>query len=216
MIITLEGVPAVGKSTIAKILESEFGFYRVAEVNELFPLRPSPESDLWYAKRQIERAKIARSFPNSVLDGDVFQVVWFSWLYPELKISDPGSVMEFLLSNASSISLPSFYCYLYVENDCRLEREKVREAARGHNYEQFLRKFNRYADMLEPQMALFEAIDREYPGWVLLHENKDAQLAIRKMLGKRIPDPPNTREYLSWLKAWLLRNEASRFKRVRL
>lgn len=87
MIIMLEGLTAAGKSTVAKLPASEYGFYRVQEVNELFPIRPNPEPINWYLERQIERSAIARIHRNCVLDGDIFQVAWLSWIYPERGFS---------------------------------------------------------------------------------------------------------------------------------
>lgn len=212
MIIALEGPPATGKTTTAKRLASDHGFFRVPEVNELFPTRPSPEPIYWYAARQIERCELAFKNQDSVLDGDPFQAAWFSWLYPERGFPECSATMDYFLENADSMILPSFYAYLYVDAETRHERERVREKARGHDDHQFSRKWNRYADMPVSQRAIFDAIAEAYPGWVVPIEAKALESVVRVLLGIPPPQPPEPAEFIAWFADWLRRNTSRDFR----
>ena len=106
MIITLEGAPAVGKSTIARELESGSGFKRIPEVNELFKSRPENESSDWYAKQQLKRMSLTGlSAERCVFDGDPFQVVWFSWMYSERINQSWREKLQVFLDNKEALGL---------------------------------------------------------------------------------------------------------------
>ncbi|MEM7019996.1 MAG: hypothetical protein AAF512_21985 [Pseudomonadota bacterium] len=212
MIIALEGAPAVGKSTTAKYLAKEHGFYRVPEVNELFPTRPDPEPKDWYRARQLERFEIAAANQNSVLDGDPFQAIWFSWLYPGRGFADWSEVMAYFQAHAESIPLPSFYGFLYIDSEVRYERERGREMKRGHSHERFLQKWNRYADITGPHQAIFEAMAVEYPGWVVSLKTNDLPQVVNALLNTQPPEPTDPRDFTMWLASWLHANSPRNFR----
>ncbi|KZN66475.1 hypothetical protein N473_08780 [Pseudoalteromonas luteoviolacea CPMOR-1] len=207
LVITLEGVPAVGKSTVAKLLEQDHGYCRVPEVNELFPNRPSPEPVHWYALKQLERSHIATQNEYSLLDGDIFQVIWLSWIYPDRGFIDYQTAAELFIENIDLLRLPSLFVYLYVNDDIRYQRELEREKRRGHDRQQSIKKYQRYQSMRVPQQALFEAIDKQYPGWVLFLENNDSHSSVKKIVKRRhnaiLPSP---KEFVAWLRDWLSRH----------
>jgi adenylate kinase family enzyme len=212
MIITLEGAPATGKSTIAKHLAQCHGFFRVPEVNELFPDRPKSEPEYWYCERQIDRLNLATTHINSVLDGDAFQAVWFSWLYPDRGFADWSRSMEFFRANVHAITLPSFYAHLHASDSERYEREKGREEARGRSHDQFVRKWSRYVDFQAPHKALFDAMSRQYPGWVVSLKAADVEVLAEKLLSTTSGDPPDAIEFVEWLGDWLGSNNSEDFR----
>jgi adenylate kinase family enzyme len=212
MIITLEGAPATGKSTIAKHLAQCHGLFRVPEVNELFPDRPRPEPEYWYCERQIDRLNLATTHVNSVLDGDAFQAIWFSWLYPDRGFAHWSRSMEFFRARVRAITLPSFYAYLHASDSERYGREKDRERARGRSHDQFVRKWSRYVDFQAPHKALFDAMSREYPAWVVSLETTDVEASAEKLLSTTSGDPPGTIEFIEWLGAWLGSNDSEDFR----
>jgi predicted ATPase len=73
-IISIEGAPGVGKSTIAAAL-ARLGAFVVPEVNQLFA-EPKPEPPDWYYDRQNARWEMAQLKAAqgrlAVLDGDPF------------------------------------------------------------------------------------------------------------------------------------------------
>jgi deoxyadenosine/deoxycytidine kinase len=97
-IICLEGASGVGKSTTSSILEYEFGFEVIPEVNFLFK-RSANESDTWYFEKQIERWKLAENiFLNgrvAVLDGDIMQPLWYNWIFDDLGFQAIDQVIEY-------------------------------------------------------------------------------------------------------------------------
>jgi hypothetical protein len=212
MIITLEGAPATGKSTIAKHLAQSHGFFRVPEVNELFPDRPRPEPEYWYRERQIDRLNLATTHVNSVLDGDAFQAIGFSWLYPDRGFAHWPRSMAFFRANVHAITLPSFYAYLHASDSERYGREKDRERARGRSHDQFVRKWSRYVDFQAPHKALFDAMSREYPAWVMSLETTDVEASAKKLLSTTSGDPPDAIEFIEWLGAWLGSNDSEDFR----
>ena len=212
MIITLEGAPATGKSTTAEHLAEYHGFFRVAEVNELFAQRPNPEPEYWYCERQIERCGLAAKNQDSVLDGDPFQAAWFSWLYPNRGFSDWSKVMNYFVAHAHAITLPTFYAYMHIDTDERYQREQAREQARGHSHERFLRKWARYEDMPAPQQALFDAISAQYPGWVVSLETVNLRRVVRTLQATQPAESPKPVEFTCWLADWLSQNNPDDFR----
>lgn len=83
-VICLEGASGVGKSTTACELSKRYSAYTVPEVNVLFE-RPDPMPRYWYFERQAERWQIAQEklvdHEIVILDGDVFQPLWYNWAY---------------------------------------------------------------------------------------------------------------------------------------
>ncbi|XOV83799.1 MAG: hypothetical protein ACFHXK_01535 [bacterium] len=212
MIITFEGAPAVGKTTVAKRLASEHGYVRIPEVNELFPERPSPEPEYWYCERQLDRCQTALKYENSILDGDPFQAVWFSWIYPNRGFADWSTSLRYFIANAHRITLPSCYVYLCIEPDERFRREKEREYARGPTYEQFLNKWNLYADFQGPQQALFDAIKGKFPGWIHTTMTRKSGETVAELASLAPATAPAVDMYLSWLSDWLKDNNSDDFR----
>ena len=208
----LEGAPATGKSTVSKFLAEHHGFYRIAEVNELFPDRPDPEPEYWYCERQLDRCELARVHQKSILDGDLFQPVWFSWIYPDRGFADWSKSLGFFQSHAESIVLPSNVAHLHIDDVERFERERGREKLRGRNQEQFLLKWSRYSDFGAPQTALFEAMSREYPGWVISLEVIELQSTVRRLLEVHPVTPPTPSEFTRWLADWLGNNSSDSYR----
>jgi broad-specificity NMP kinase len=82
MIICLEGPSAVGKTTTCSAIAEQMGAYIVPEVNAIFE-RPADASPNWYLECQVARWEIAQRQQEqhgfAVLDGDLFQPLWYNW-----------------------------------------------------------------------------------------------------------------------------------------
>jgi hypothetical protein len=168
-IVALEGAPGVGKSTTAGAL-ADRGAFVVPEVNLLFA-RPSPEPADWYCERQVARWEMAalqaRAGRLAVLDGDLLQPVWFSWIYaPEW--GDPRVPLAYFRRSLAEgrMRLPDHYVLLWVAEEERRERMLARERARGLGEERAQKKTAAYAAMVEPQRRFFQALGERFPGWV--------------------------------------------------
>ncbi len=211
MLITLEGAPAVGKSTIAKQLSLTYGYVRIPEVNELFPNRPASEPTYWYCDRQLDRCNLAARIENGVYDGDLFQPIWFAWLYPNRGHMRWVETAEYFIKNHLSIKMPSFYAYLQIDEGERYRREQLREKKRGHTHERFLNKWARYKNFPGPQSALFKAMHEAFPGWVHLFESSSIFRLASELVSIETSAPPNAEYFIEWLIAWLDRNHAADF-----
>jgi deoxyadenosine/deoxycytidine kinase len=124
MIITFEGGPASGKSTVASELENSYGCCTVPEVNKLFG-KESRSSDLWYYQKQAERWQLAlqnqESKRLSILDGDLFQPIWFSSLFPDENWGDFDAKVNFYseMLQQGKVGFPNVYVYFHIEEHVR-------------------------------------------------------------------------------------------------
>ena len=204
MIVALEGAPATGKTTVANYLVEHHGASRIPEVNELHPVRPHPEPEYWYCMQQITRADRAReSATFSVLDGDVFQPVWFSWLYPTWGLLEWQKALQYFQDKSASTPAPSFYVYLYVDPKERHSREHARCLASGRDARRATRKFSRYEGMLGPQKAYFDKMSDAFPGYVLTIFASELSRVASAVLEFQPATAPGTRELLDWMSVWL-------------
>jgi hypothetical protein len=160
-ILCLEGPSAVGKTTAAGALE---GAYVVPEVNLLFA-RPKDEGGEWYLERQVDRWAMAawRSayHPLAVLDGDVFQPLWYNWTYGFERWEDLDGLEAFYRPRVASgeVGFPDVYVILGASTEA-LRRRKEGDAARQR------RGFEIHLKLVEPQRRYFEAMGELAPGLV--------------------------------------------------
>jgi deoxyadenosine/deoxycytidine kinase len=169
MIVTLEGAPAVGKSTIASMLSSE----AIAEVNVLFgKMTAGSHENQWYLQRQLDRWQLAKAADQAnrlaVLDGDVFQPLWFGALFRD---EDWGTIEEksrFFQDAAQArlVSLPDQFVCVQASEEIRVQRELIRSLSKGRSQEQALAKATRYQRMGAFLQSYFSALSAEFPGLV--------------------------------------------------
>jgi hypothetical protein len=92
-IICFEGASAVGKTTTADCFKTTGGAFVVPEVNLLFE-RPEDAPPEWYFERQVQRWQIAQEqssfYRLVILDGDLFQPLWYSWAYNFDRLAEFG------------------------------------------------------------------------------------------------------------------------------
>lgn len=167
-VICIEGASAVGKSTVCRVLEKEFGFTRIPEVNELYP-RSSDESPIWYFERQLDRWKMACDVSSiggsAILDGDPFQPIWYNWIFSDIGLQPIPEVIKFYHDKVSSrvIRFPDKY-YLLTTSELELRRRRESDRNRSRkNFEMHLR-------LIEPQMAYFTAMNNGALGLVSVME----------------------------------------------
>lgn len=172
-VICIEGASAVGKSNVCRVLEAEFGFTRIPEVNELYS-RSSEESPSWYFERQIDRWRMACDVSSiggsAILDGDPFQPVWYNWIFPDLGLQPISEVVRFYQEKVNSgiIRFPDKY-YLLTASELELRRRKESDQNRSRkNFEKHLR-------LIEPQMAYFTAMNEGASGLVRVIESIDSR-----------------------------------------
>lgn len=172
-IICIEGASASGKSTVCRILETEFGFTRIPEVNELYPRSPA-ESPTWYFERQIDRwimaCDISSVGGSVILDGDPFQPVWYNWIFPDIGLQPIPDVIRFYHEKVKSrvLRVPDKY-YFLTTSELELRRRKESDQSRSR------RNFEMHLRLIEPQMAYFTAMNDSAPGLVSVMESGDSR-----------------------------------------
>ncbi len=149
MIICFEGPSAVGKTTLAAQLSADF--HVVPEVNELFGREQG--DGWWYLGRQVERwQRCLLADRDSILDGDIFQPLWYHWIYgdPRETLSQ-DDVHQFYQNEIQHgrIRFPDLYVICRVDID-ELTRRKESDGSRTR------RNFNKHLRMIQPQARYFE------------------------------------------------------------
>jgi thymidylate kinase len=162
-IICLEGASAIGKTTTCREIEKRYNAYVVPEVNLLFQ-RPNPEPQKWYIERQVERWQIAneklKSYDLVLLDGDVFQPIWYNWIYNEYHNS-LLFLKEFYATQikAQNVGFPDVYIHLSTnEKELRKRKENDTTRRRGN--------FEKHLSLTEPQKRYFQIMNNICPDLV--------------------------------------------------
>ncbi|ESP91483.1 MULTISPECIES: hypothetical protein [Pseudoalteromonas] len=187
MIVTFEGAPAVGKSTIASALKDKHGCYVIPEVNKLFG-KDNRESDLWYYQKQIERCHIASSSASdamiSILDGDVFQPVWFGITFPDENWGCFDTIVSFYrkMIDEKQVSFPNKYVYFHVPEALRANRERGRSSLLGRSSEEIEKKIMRFQRFSALHKDYFSDLKAEFPELVCFHESNDISRSIESVL----------------------------------
>ncbi|HEU0052039.1 MAG TPA: AAA family ATPase, partial [Longimicrobium sp.] len=143
-IVCLEGPSAVGKTTLAAALAESVGAFLVPEVNLLFE-RPADEPTMWYLERQAERwaiaAKEAADGALVVLDGDVFQPLWYNWSYGFEGRQSLDALEAFYRPRLASgeIGFPALYAVLRASEETLRARKEADATRRRGGFETHLR-----------------------------------------------------------------------------
>lgn len=163
MIICFEGAPAVGKSTTSQAMAKYHKAFVVPEVNLLFA-RPQDEPECWYLNRQVARWEIGirqlDNFDWIIFDGDLFQPLWFSWIYRNegwVQLEDSAKFYREQVVKGR-IAFPDIYFLLYTSNEQRRQRELKRGRERGRDEDKIRKKIERYEKLVEPQKQYFFGI----------------------------------------------------------
>lgn len=214
MILAIEGAPGVGKSTTAAALR-DAGAYVVPEVNLLFA-RPIPEPTGWYHDRQAARWEMARLKASqgalSVLDGDPLQPIWFGWIFDNEAWSLPAESIAFYRSKFAErgMEVPDRYVLLHIAEEERRERMLKRERARGLGEERAQLKVARYARIVQPQMAFFNALSERFSGWVTFVETTSVDETVSAIMSLGAPSAaPDSIEAIDFIAEWVATHSAA-------
>ena len=217
MIISFEGAPAVGKSTTSKAMANNYKAFVVPEVNLLFA-RPKNEPKNWYLNRQVARWEMGmrqlEKFDWIVFDGDLFQPLWFSWIYFDEGWNDLESCAKYFRKqiNLERIAFPDVYFFFLTTREQRWERALKRGREKGRHEERIRKKFERYEKLVEPQTRYFEAFRAQFPEKVKVLESVTVEENIKFITSiageKKVAQDI---EVFDFLVSWLQENKAEKF-----
>ena len=162
-VVCLEGPSAVGKTTLCNFLSDVYGAYTVPEVNALFS-RPAKSRD-WYLEKQVERWRLAqekpRQHPFSVLDGDVFQPLWYNWSFDFRGLESLDALSNFYRAQieARAVGFPDLYIILQADEKTLMDRREKDGTRQRRNFEKHL-------SFIEPQKRYFRAFEAFSPSSV--------------------------------------------------
>jgi deoxyadenosine/deoxycytidine kinase len=171
VILCFEGAPAVGKSTTARDLESNYGYVRIPEVNELFGKDTRTEK-YWYFERQAERWAMAKEQAAKgkfvILDGDVFQPIWFNAFYPDGPWDHYLDVSAYFngLIDDERMGIPDKYVYFQLNEESRSTREIERSMARGKTLDAAKQKVEYFKPLAKKQLTYFRGLAEIQPSLI--------------------------------------------------
>ncbi len=154
MIICFEGPSAVGKTHLCELLHDSFTI--VPEVNLLFS-REEEASKFWYYEKQVERYQMALQSPqDTILDGDVFQPLWYNWAYGfPAKFPSFRETQRFYLKQIRTqhIAFPDIYM-VFQAPESLLRKRKEGDSTRKR------RNFEKHLQLIHPQRRYFEFLQQ--------------------------------------------------------
>jgi thymidylate kinase len=213
MIITLEGAPAVGKSTTCVAIAQHDSAFVVPEVNKLFA-RPKHEPENWYLDRQVARWEMGirqvQDYEWIVFDGDLFQPLWFSWIYHDEPWTNLEHCETFyrLQISENRIGFPDVYFFLSTTLEERWRREYKRGCELNRDEHRIREKYQRFEKLVEPQKRYFEALQSRFPGRVKFLESISVEANLELITSiPKMEKLENDIEIFNFLIAWLKANE---------
>jgi hypothetical protein len=147
--------------------------YVVKEVIELFEI-PENESTEWYLERQVERWFIAneklKTHELVLLDGDIFQPLWYNWCYGFTQDRTLALLNNFYRKHLlnHTIDFPDSYIVLCTNETELRHRKEIDRTRKRIN-------FDKHLSFIEPQLHYFNAISHVVKGYVHIHEAKSIQ-----------------------------------------
>ncbi|WP_410984694.1 AAA family ATPase [Bacillus cereus] len=160
-LICLEGASGIGKTTTCRRIAELYNAYVIPEVNFLFQ-RPNPEPENWYLERQVERWQIAqeklKSYDVVLFDGDIFQPIWYNWIYQGEFPQTLPFLKEFYVNRMKRkhIGFPDVYIHLST-SETELRKRKEKDIARRRS------NFEKHLSLIEPQKQYFQYMNTVSP-----------------------------------------------------
>ncbi len=155
LIVCFEGPSGIGKTTMGELLSDDFNI--VPEVNLLFK-RTGNEPKFWYCEKQVERYEICKkSSKSSILDGDIFQPIWYNWVcnYPPVFLSKEETHNFYRTClDEERIAFPDLYIIFETDVEelwIRKERDKKRQR----------RNFEKHLKIIEPLKEYYKFLDQK-------------------------------------------------------
>ncbi|WPV67956.1 hypothetical protein [Chitinophaga sp. LS1] len=192
MIICFEGPSAIGKTTLCQSLQQEYNI--IPEANVLFK-RSSNETPFQYIDYQCKRYQLAKQQTPSILDGDIFQPLWYNWTFQE-----PISADYYIRAiEENRIQFPDIYFLFYTDLQ-ELIKRKDNDANRQR------RNFTKHLALIHSQQQYFNFLKEHTSIPVIFIEYtsvKDTRDHLLQHLSTFTPSPKNDLADLKTISLWL-------------
>jgi hypothetical protein len=203
-IICFEGPSAIGKTTLCSSLAADFSI--IPEANLLFTRSPNDDR-LQYLRWQTERYQRALAAPTpAILDGDIFQPLWYSWTYSFPAQYNSLAEMKAFYTDAMRrgiIRFPDLYVLFYT-SEAELRRRKEGDADRQR------RHFGEHLALIGSQQQYFSFLKAHTGLRVTILPYEDAttakQAVLAEIAGLTQPqqhDEADLQRVLQWLSVTL-------------
>jgi len=203
-IICLEGVSAVGKTTLARALAAERGAAVVPELDGS-NAPPITSAEPWFTERHVERWRQACALRAGaalvVMDCDPLKGLWYNWMHAEQGWPGVDVVGPLYRDRVrrGALAFPDLYLFLEAD-EARLWARRDGDPTRTRaGFESHLRK-------LEPHRRYFTALQAAAPERVAFVDTRDrASLADRvASLVAALPSgPPDSHNLLERMIEWV-------------
>ncbi|HEX5869476.1 MAG TPA: hypothetical protein VFY65_03610 [Longimicrobium sp.] len=203
-IVCLEGVSAVGKTTLAAALARQAGAAVIPELDGS-GAPPVAESAAWFVDAHAAQWRQARALavraPLVVMDCDPLKGLWFNWVFAEHGW--PGIDVQGPLYRAhlrrGTMAFPDLYVVLQA-TDGQLRARRAGDPTRTRrNHEMHLR-------LAAPQRRYFQALQAADPPRVLLLDTSDRDALVDAVLAAvqaLPPEPPDSMRLLEHMVDWV-------------
>lgn len=198
--IIFEGASGIGKTTLCK--EFKHIYKVILEVNKLFE-RTDYSDEQWYLNKQIERFKLGNASKKTVIfDGDIFQPVWYNWIFNKEKEHSPLiDTLAFYEEKVriQDILFPDLYIVFFCSQQVLRKRKESDTNRQRRNFEKHLLFIN-------PQISYFEYLQKctninvefiEYSD--LASTIKKVDLVIEELEIKEINDFKEYQKIKDWI-----------------
>jgi hypothetical protein len=203
-VICLEGVSAVGKTTLARALAAECGAAVVPELDGT-GAPPIASAEPWFTERHAERWRQARALragaPFVVVDCDPLKGLWYNWMHAEQGWPDVDVVGPLYREHVQrgSLGFPDLYVFLdATEAQLWARREGDATRTRGG-----------FASHLRTRAAhrrYFAALQEAAPERVAFVDTHDRTTLMDRVaaLVPALPSgPPDSHDLLERMIAWV-------------
>ncbi|MEM6297614.1 MAG: chloramphenicol acetyltransferase [Bacteroidota bacterium] len=204
IIICFEGPSGIGKTTMSNLLSERYA--AVPEVNLLFE-RSENEPKYWYYEKQLERYELCTSSgKSSILDGDIFQPIWYNWVcgYPSNFVGKEETHAFYAEKiKADKIKFPDLYVIFNVEEKelrARKERDKTRRR----------RNFEKHLKIIEPLKSYYRFLDKETPiemRFIYFDSLENTKTEVLQVLDSAKKNEINDLKVFNQIKEWIDKNQ---------
>jgi thymidylate kinase len=203
-IICLEGMSAVGKTTLARALAAEYGAAVVPELDGS-GAPPISSAEPWFTERHSEQwlraCALRAGAPFVVIDCDVLQGLWYNWMHADQGWPGVDVVGPLYREHVrrGSLAFPDLYVFLDA-TEAQLWARRDGDPTRTR------RGFASHLRTLSAHRRYFAALQEAAPGRVAFVDTQGRTTLVDRVaaLIPALPSgPPDSHDLLERMIAWV-------------